>query len=49
MSLLDVGSVIFGGTPAIIAFLRANGLLSRKNMSFAMWDCNERSAQKGCN
>ena len=28
MSLLDVGSVIFGGTPAIIAFLRANGLLS---------------------
>ena len=30
MSLLDVGSVIFGGTPAIIAFSRANGLLSRQ-------------------
>ena len=32
MSILDVGDIIFGGTPGIISYLRRKGLLAQSKM-----------------
>ena len=44
MSLLELGPVIFGGTDAIISFLRTNGLLSTRQNCIR---CNCFNATRG--
>ena len=40
MSLLALGEVAFGGTPAVVSFLQGKNLLAKAKNVY-MWDCDD--------